>query len=75
MKPQVEPRGYARRRAYRYERCQTWKSSGGRMGGTSITNGCTGEDARPIPTPFRVSVCAARTLNIAGQSRVTLSLQ
>ena len=25
--------------------------------------------------PFRVSVCAARTLNGTGQSRVTLSLQ
>ena len=25
--------------------------------------------------PFRVSVCAARTLNVKGQSRVTLSLQ
>ena len=26
-------------------------------------------------SPFRVSVCAARTLNVTGQSRVTLSLQ
>ena len=32
--------------------------------------------ARPAQTPFfRVSVCAARTLNAAGQSRVTLSLR
>ena len=27
------------------------------------------------PSPFRVSVCAARALNVTGQSRVTLSLQ
>ena len=26
-------------------------------------------------SPFRVLVCAARTLNVPGQSRVTLSLQ
>ena len=26
-------------------------------------------------SPFRVSVCAPRTLNVTGQSRVTLSLQ
>ena len=32
--------------------------------------------ARPAQTPFfRVSVCAARTLNATGQSRVTLSLR
>ena len=31
--------------------------------------------ARPAPTHFRVLVCAARTLNAAGQSRVTLSLR
>ena len=29
----------------------------------------------PFPTPFRVSVCAARTLNDTGQSRAMLSLQ
>ena len=28
--------------------------------------------ARPAQTPFRASVCAARTLNATGQSRVTL---
>ena len=27
------------------------------------------------PRPFRVSICAARTLNPTGQSRVTLSLR
>ena len=27
------------------------------------------------PAPFRVLVCATRTLNVKGQSRVTLSLQ
>ena len=28
-----------------------------------------------VSSPFRVSVCAARTLNATGQPRVTLSLQ
>ena len=32
-------------------------------------------EARLQPNPFRVSVCAARTLNATGQSRVTLSLR
>ena len=32
------------------------------------------ENPRPS-SPFRVSVCAARTLNATGQSRVTLSLR
>ena len=31
--------------------------------------------ARPSPERFRVPVCAARTLNAAGQSQVTLSLR
>ena len=30
---------------------------------------------RRAPSPFRVPVCAARTLNVKGQSRVTLPLQ
>ena len=29
--------------------------------------------ARPAHNPFRVSVCAVRTLNATGQSRVTVS--
>ena len=32
-------------------------------------------DIQARPAPFRVPVCAARTLNVTGQSRVTLSLQ
>ena len=34
----------------------------------------TPEDRPVQPKPFRASVCAARTLNATGQSRVTLSL-
>ena len=33
------------------------------------------EEARAAASPFRVSVCAARTLNAAGQAWVTLSLR
>ena len=40
---------------------QRFMTTGGAHGGPS--------------SPFRVSVCAARTLNVTGQSRVTLSLQ
>ena len=32
-------------------------------------------EARPAQSPFSASVCAARTLNTTGPSRVTLSLQ
>ena len=31
--------------------------------------------ARPVQPQIRVSVCAARTLNVIGPSRVTLSLR
>ena len=31
--------------------------------------------AQPPVTPFRVSICVARTLHVTGQSRVTLSLR
>ena len=38
--------GYSRRRAYRYEKCQTWKSSGGRIGSTNLDNGLTSTELR-----------------------------
>lgn len=42
----AEGPGYSRRRSYRYEKCQTWKSSGGRIGSTNLDNGLTNSKLR-----------------------------
>ena len=59
---------------------RTQKSLGDLRDDTAASAGSSARDVvekmeRGASSPFRVSACAARTLNATGESRVTLSLQ